>query len=125
VKCNNCGNQEICIHYKRIQGFLLDRKHGLGSLSPNIVVELVVRKCPYYRRQKEPKKEIIMNLQGKQLALHVISEIEKKEKLVPKNEVIKRLQERGMSLQEAEKLITQLIVEGIIFVPKEGYLMKT
>jgi DNA replicative helicase MCM subunit Mcm2 (Cdc46/Mcm family) len=126
MKCDNCANQEICVHYKRIQDFLLDKKYGLGSLSPDIV-ELVVTKCQYYRRQKGPKKEKhgIMNLQGKQLALHIISEIGKKEKLVPKNEVIKRLQEKGMSLQEAEKLITRLIVEGVIFEPKEGYLMKT
>jgi hypothetical protein len=130
MKCDNCANQEICVHYKRIQDFLLDKKYGLGSLSPDIVVELVVTKCQYYHRQKGPKKEkhgVIMNLQGKQLALHIISEIEKEKegKLVPKNEVIKRLQEKGISLQEAEKLITRLIVEGVIFEPKEGYLMKT
>jgi DNA replicative helicase MCM subunit Mcm2 (Cdc46/Mcm family) len=109
---------------------MLDDEYGLGSISPDIIVEIAVRECPYYRRQKGPKKEkhgVIMNLQSKRLALHVISEIEKEKegKLVPKNEVIKRLQEKGMSLQEAEKLITRLIVEGVIFEPKEGYLMKT
>jgi DNA replicative helicase MCM subunit Mcm2 (Cdc46/Mcm family) len=131
MKCNNCANREICIHFATIQRFTLDDKHGLGSLSPDIVVEIVVKECPYYKRQKQPKKEelttIMVGATREKLlkVLNVIVQLEKENGYAPKEEVMQQLQKTGIKPEEADKLIQTLLREGTIYVPKDGYLKKT
>jgi hypothetical protein len=41
---------------------MYDKKYGLGSLNPAIVVELAVKKCPYYKKQKrKTEKPLIVS----------------------------------------------------------------
>jgi hypothetical protein len=129
MKCNSCANQEICVHYATIQRFLFDDKHGLGTLNPNIIVELVVKECPYYKRQRQPKKKqagIILSPREKlQAVLDVIQHLEKEQGLAPKGEVIQQLLQRRIKPEEADELIRYLEREGTIYEPKNGYLKKT
>jgi hypothetical protein len=128
MKCDSCANQKICVHYTTIQYFLFDTKHGLGSLNPAIMVELVVKECPYYKKQRQPKKkeaEILSAREKLQAVLDVILHLEKEQGLAPKGEVIQHLLERRIKPEEAEKLIHYLEREGTIYEPKDGYLKKT
>jgi DNA replicative helicase MCM subunit Mcm2 (Cdc46/Mcm family) len=132
MKCNSCANREICIHFATIQRFIFDDKHGLGSLNPDIVVEIIVKECPYYKKQKQPKKEeelttIMVGATREKLlkVLNVIVQLEKENGYAPKEEVIQQLQKIGIKPEEADKLIQTLLREGTIYVPKDGYLKKT
>jgi hypothetical protein len=129
MKCDSCANREICIHYITIQNFLIDAKHGLGTLSPAIIVELVVKECPYYKKAKnkpgEPGKPLLSLRDKLRFVLDLVLELEKEHGLVAKEELLQHLQKRRIPTEEALKLIAQLEREGAIYEPKDGYLKKT
>jgi hypothetical protein len=123
MKCDSCANQEICVHYTTIQYFLFDTKHGLGSLNPAIMVELVVKECPYYKKQKKKPEKPLIHLRDKlQFVLDLMSELEKEHGLVAKEELLQHLQKRRILPEEANRLIGQLLREGTIYEAREGYL---
>jgi DNA replicative helicase MCM subunit Mcm2 (Cdc46/Mcm family) len=58
--------------------------------------------------------------------LSVLAEMEKEIGMVDKTALINRLEtEYNISRTEAERLIGQLLREGTIYEPREGYLKKT
>jgi hypothetical protein len=126
MKCDSCANQEICIHYATIQSFMSDTKYGLASLNPAIIVELVVKECPYYKKQKKKPEKPLTRLQDKlQFILEQISELEKEHPLVSKEELLQHLQKKRIPPEEGNRLISLLLREGAIYEPKDGYLKKT
>jgi replicative DNA helicase Mcm len=61
-----------------------------------------------------------------QVILGAIIELEKETGMVEKNALLQKLQsEHEINNMEAERLIGQLIKEGTVYSPREGYLKKT
>lgn len=112
---------------------MFDDKHGLGLLAgSNIQVELIVRKCPYFRKSKKQETgHIIMfgklkMLQGKlKIVLDTISELEKETNVVPKEDLLKKLAEKRIHPDEALRLIWILLRDGTIYEAKEGCYKRT
>jgi DNA replicative helicase MCM subunit Mcm2 (Cdc46/Mcm family) len=108
---------------------MFDAKHGLASLNHDIIVELVVKKCPYYKRSKKKELTIITGtgtrIEKLSVVLDVILQLEKEQGLAPKGEVMQRLQTKGIKPEQADELIRYLLREGIIYEAKDGYLKKT
>jgi DNA replicative helicase MCM subunit Mcm2 (Cdc46/Mcm family) len=108
---------------------MFDAKHGLASLNHDIIVELVVKKCPYYKRSKKKELRIIRGTSTTRekvsAVLEAILQLEKEQGLAPKGEVMQRLQTKGIKSEQADELIRYLLREGTIYEAKDGYLKKT
>jgi len=60
------------------------------------------------------------------LVLGTVVEMEKETGMVEKEALMEKLErEREISSGEAERLIGQLVKEGTLYSPREGYLKKT
>jgi replicative DNA helicase Mcm len=60
------------------------------------------------------------------VVLGTVVEMEKETGMVEKSALIEKLQvEREITIGEAERLIGQLVKEGTLYLPKEGYIKKT
>jgi DNA replicative helicase MCM subunit Mcm2 (Cdc46/Mcm family) len=107
------------------------------DLNLNIIIEVTVKKCPYYREQKE--EDVIEELEnelviiGKPISVRdkmkaIIIELvkmEKKNGCAQINELIQQLQKYEIKPDEARKLINQMISEGTIYETKPGHMKKT
>jgi len=60
-----------------------------------------------------------------QTVLDSLVDMEKETGIVEKKALIENLEKQGVDPREAEKLINQLIREGTIYEPREGFLKKT
>ena len=124
-KCFNCANRDICIHYRTMQR-MYGEMQGLVSLADaGITVELVVKECPYFREAEERRPA---GYSLREMALRVvdaIKEVQKGVSAAPRDEVLKKLAEKGMQSEDAEKIIRALLREGTIYEPRPGYLKIT
>jgi DNA replicative helicase MCM subunit Mcm2 (Cdc46/Mcm family) len=131
--CEICANQEICMEYYKIQ----DLSAKLKVLNQNIIVEVTVKKCLYYREQKEEdeirKWENELEIIGKPISVRdkmkaIIIELmkmEKKNGCAQINELIQQLQKYEIQPDEARKLINLMIREGTIYETKPECIKKT
>jgi len=60
-----------------------------------------------------------------QVVLSTLVEMERETGMVERDVLLEELKKHGIEQREAERLIGQLIRDGTIYEPREGYLKKT
>ena len=116
TKCEECANRGICIHYRTMQQLIDDELDPLAC--EGITVELVVKECPYFRKDEERKPGASL----KEKVLVILGTIKENRKEMSIEELLQKLAEKGIQPEEARKLIDMLLRAGEMYEPRKGYL---
>ena len=96
------------------------------SIKPFKTQNEIIEKYTRIPRQKANQK-LLESLSGKlRIVLEALIEMERETGMVEKSRLLARIEtEQGIQSAEAERLLGQLLRDGTVYSPREGYFKKT
>jgi len=113
VLCRNCHKKlhHLLRYYKGIVERVIPEPEEI-SVKPARPTEEIIR------------RERILTVLGTLLELEKAYEASHRFTMVPREVLVKRLDEKGFRTKEVNKILDELLSQGVIYSPRNGYLKK-